>query len=455
VELQRIGLAIVGCGLFAALGLGCSSDDANAASGGTGGTAGAGGAAGGGGSAGQGSSVEVVVTEPGLDGSALGGAPLANATVAVELPGGTRVELATDANGKVTVDGIDWSQGRLAITGYAKDHLITSWVGIASSDVTLHGGFLPLPLMPNVQDTITVSGSLKNASSAQSTYSIYSSGPQLFEKSNVTSYSLQAHAKRDFSIFAIEHVPVVAGRTLTDDIKGWIRTDGTSSESDVQQDLDFATPLPTKTVSGKVMLPTKVGGSLQNESTLFVFVCPVGLEGSLNFGWATHTQPNTASDAADYTLQYVEPTDFDNVLARYHLRYTTMSPGGSWISEVNVPGYPSDGATVEGFLDQFTVTKPSAGSAIGQGDALEFTTQDADTSAALVLSRSGKTVWLLFSSELGAASLRIPQLPSTATADGAIGGGALSGTVTLRAEYDASNFRYRRFVSGPSITVQP
>ncbi|MBN1772621.1 MAG: hypothetical protein JXB32_15230 [Deltaproteobacteria bacterium] len=74
-------------------------------------------------------------------------APVEGAAVALDLPGGGRVEATTDATGRAAFDRLDWSAGTAAVTAGAENRGLASLVGLDGSEpeVTLVLPFLGDP----------------------------------------------------------------------------------------------------------------------------------------------------------------------------------------------------------------------------------------------------------------------------------------------------------------------
>jgi len=75
----------------------------------------------------------------------VGTTPAASAVVALDPPGGDRIEPTTDADGRIVFEGIDWSAGRAAVTAHMPGMPLSSRVGITEDQGSAGRGRVALP----------------------------------------------------------------------------------------------------------------------------------------------------------------------------------------------------------------------------------------------------------------------------------------------------------------------
>lgn len=211
------------------------------------------------------SSMSVLVIAPAPDFSTLPPAP--NAKIAVDLPGGEHRELTVGADGRATIEGIDWSLGVASVVAYG----IAGRSVYGVMDVTpANMGKLPKPagvgsaadvvLYPQAfadPRLVTVSGTVASPSNA--TNSTLLSGTRCGQPSEVggASYSIRCVPGKPFTLIARDERVTVAGSTVTVAPNRWFKRDVPIPTGAVlEADIDFATATQLVPHTGAVHVKT-------------------------------------------------------------------------------------------------------------------------------------------------------------------------------------------------------
>ena len=376
--------------------------------------------------------------------------PLAGALVAADLPGGQRVELETQADGRVKLDGIDWTKGRLSVTVWASGYTVISGTGIDKAVITeaLVGGVVPRCLTKTAAPTmVDVTGSAKSMADPGHSYIVSSAvSPGPMTNVGTDAYALPVWAGVPGTIVACEFTQVGQGRSLTQQTFGWTRATHPALTSTATVDLDFSTKLPVSKASGKLKLPADPNSTLRKSAFGYLNLTTFesGSQGAFA-GLVTSSAPSASGDFIEYTAEFVNVPELGTPVTLYALRVGMAPQSIVWRT-----GLPKDGEVVDDFLDTFTVVRPK-GSAPFHGD-IELASSNAREGVARVLivtNAQGERVWVANDWDSG-PTFRLPELPSKATA---LAAGSYTALPALAATPDARFGYMRMVVTGATIKL--
>jgi hypothetical protein len=346
--------------------------------------------------------------------------PLAGAAVAADLPGGKRVELTTDASGKVLFQDVAWSAGTAAVTAYAKGSPMHSLTGITKADgaQTL---VLPLSKPPT---TVTLNGAAKNLEAGGNYIGVGASVYSDRVEGALPTYALQVEAGKPFSLYGLqEKWEPWTSRELNVSVLGWTKADHPGSTAPITLDLDFASKLTPVSVKGTFSLPTSAQSVVgtasrprfwinQGYAGLIVGVC-----------YKTTLQ---ASGEFSFEGEYLKLPDATGVQTLYFAEV-----GDQWHgSYLARDGYPAEGAKVgSNFLDVPTRVQPKDGKTPLMPDQpMEWKNPEPTAIPVLRVMDANTILWTV-QAKPGTTSLTLPQPPSTAVSDK-----LLPDTVTARVQ---------------------
>ncbi len=285
--------------------------------------------------------------------------PLMGATVAVDLPGGERVEYTTDADGRVVVDGIDWSLGTMTTQAYYPGKGLVSFVAADASftaetiALSAEGDaeFFLMDVVPTVTPPtyVEVTGSATGLVDPTNTLIVLPIGAPSTTPSDgpaTDDYSFDVAANEEFTLLAFEYTwngfanglgyEQLIDRVMTMPVDPLL--DATTIDIDLAA---YETTLQTVDLS--------VSRNFRAESPLLDLPLYVNVMTNYNgwgVGWAHHSDVNTAGDAHDVTLRWTEIAGVEEPYTWY--RY--IQGNNELYSIYRQPGYPEAG-TVPALLD--------------------------------------------------------------------------------------------------------
>jgi len=204
-----------------------------------------------------------------------------NVTILFDKPAGERVELQTGADGRVTVDGVDWSKGSASFSLLADGCIPSSFVEVTKAALPGMNSRIPaIPGAPKFDVAVFtsrqpvslpyLSGAVSHARgsfvyvSPTAYGTLYSGAPD--------TYAVSALRDGPLSLVSLElskvTLPTVGARGAESRNFRWSKTEvppATISSFDL--DLDLATELTPVKVKGKVVISGGKGGSLGGHST--------------------------------------------------------------------------------------------------------------------------------------------------------------------------------------------
>lgn len=332
---------------------------------------------------------------------------LTGAKVAVDLPGGKRVEATSANDGTATFKDVDWSKGTAAITAYMKGHVMRTRLGVTKADGEVT---LLLHKVVAAPATVKVSGTLKNGDSTATNTIVGPSTYGVAHTSTSSSYVSSAEKGKAFDLYAYQGKWTNTGdRTYSFLWKGAAKVPHTGSSSDIAQEIDFTANKVTATkVTGTMQLPTGKGMvAIGSQPHWYVRQRHNGAE----LGRSTKTTVGS-NGAFTFEGQYITPKDSTGVQTHYYAFVGTGNIGAYQV----VPGFPKEGATVSGFTEMMTVTSPATGKTLAAGQAVAFTNPEAKAEPRFGIFNSAATgyCWSLHAAP-GTTSVKLPALPTGVT----------------------------------------
>ena len=291
---------------------------------------------------------------------------LPNASVVFAMPGGERVETQAGPDGLVTLTGIDWSKGTAALTVFAPELVVSSFVELTKDSVARFAAdFSPkVPGDPKrdftayaiASETVTpgadnpaLTGSVSNAEGSFVVLSTSIHGGVPWQGAPPGPYKLTVAPGRPFSVFALEGsapaAPTVGPRGTENELKRWSKIDHAAVAGDTPFDLDLATaaPLTPIKVRGKLAVTGGNGGALGGSSKATVIVRTRESGDSNVVGVPSKIDVSADGNAFDFDLEYVKPEGASPLV-----HALIQLPDGG-LSIVQLLDWPSEGLVVDGF----------------------------------------------------------------------------------------------------------
>ena len=390
--------------------------------------------------------VTVVETMQARDwwGGPLVAGPLEGATVAVDLPDGTRQEVTTDAEGQAWIPGPWESDERVTVVVYKENYSVFSWEAPVSK-VTSRP--LPVDSLAEVP-LVLVSGNASGMTSKSNHLNVQAVPYLSISEKIGDSFAVYVAKDVPFSISASEWTECTpsCASCVCEIYFGWTRVDHPAVTEDSTVNLDFEQSLEPVFTTGTVELPSRPDSIFRKNSFLNVFVN--SRSAPHTFGYSLTTDLSEDESTYSYTAEHVVWEGAEDVYTIYFDHGYDVP-----LSAVLVPGYPKEGAVISGFLDEVEMISPaSSGTTVSILDRIEWEPRE-PTDAVFRLSRGGKMVWkaLVDSS----SSLRLPELPSTADPAELLGSAPLPSSLSLTAETDEANDYPERVIIMEPFLVTP
>jgi hypothetical protein len=382
--------------------------------------------------------------------------PAEGATVAADLPDGTRVEQTTEVDGTVRFEDVGWSHGTASVTAYLKGYRMVTHLGVKESD-----GKQTLVLVgAETASTTTVRARLRNAPPTANYFALGASTP---------SWSIEGSWFRAFTETGVEQgrpftaIGMVAewferaGQTLQMGDAAWVLIEHEGSTEPIDIELDFGGSVLTEVrAAGTVWAPSQ---GPAKEAPPRGWIRARG--GSLLLGLCASSAQSQPADPTEFSFswRYVEPIDPTRVFTTY----SAVVAGSDWVgSFVEVPGYPQDGFELDAFLPAPELITPSNAS-----EAISWkAANDPDAIPTLVIGDPNRSPppgtlpilrawsWIL-KGKPGMTTATLPTLPSTAQISEIYG--ALPAPVRLffMADCDETTQYCARYAAARSFNVYP
>jgi len=270
-------------------------------------------------------------------------APAAGATLAFDPPAGERVEQVTDAEGRASFDGVDWSAGGpAALTAHVEGWTMGSRSAlteeIVGAEIDAEGAVvLTLYMFNSPLELVEVSG---RATLVRSTDVLHVSpttpGP-LTTHSGASTRSRPA-IDTPFSLVAFEWIGTNwVGRRLDMEGMTWSVFESAGLTEPTEIDIDLTVPVEATTFAGSTSAPVDTIGTFFEDAQLYVNVSSFESELNLMSGVHTHVDGETVPGEWSWEGEYVALDDVASPATSYNIGTRSQS---SWVI---VPGLPEEG----------------------------------------------------------------------------------------------------------------
>jgi hypothetical protein len=352
------------------------------------------------------------------------------ATVALDKPGGERVELTTGADGRAVFDAIDWSRGDASVTAALEGYVVASRTGVTEADgeqeITI-GRRGPSP------DLVELSGSALNM--AVDTHGLivgatvqgdgyWADGPD---------WTMLVEPGTPFTIVATErHNGASMAQHMEAPVDGWLMQDHAGLTAAGTVDIDFGTPATATVVDGSFPMPARAESRVRTDGVGWI---TSGLrDGSATVGFATVTDPSGDWNWIVYTAEYVEPTGV--TAADVSTQYCLVQADN--YSCAFAEGYPGAGEQDLTLLDLPRMINPPSARSYPLHDPIEWEAWDRGVYPLLIVQDDVGRVWTI-RGPLDGTRIVVPELPSTVDATELLGTGVVEASFAiyrLRADDD-------------------
>jgi hypothetical protein len=378
--------------------------------------------------------------------------PFAGATVAFDLPGGTRVEKTTGADGKATVDSVVWSKGAVTVTGHAKGMRPVSFLGIRKQD-----GDQEMWLFPVAPAWVPVTGKAINMDAAAKYFAGAATVPSKPIVYGLGTYETGVPPGVPFAMVGMQYdvdLNTVSKRDRLFKIPGWCRKDSPGITAAATLDVDCATKLPVTQWKATLTLPTDPKSLLRTSSQGAAIVTDYDSAFGSFLGYAS--KATIAADGNSFAIEaeHVALAGVQEPVTLYLLTF------GAWQNSwVLAPGAPKDGATVGGFLEQPVLVKPAAPSTPAALAApIEWTSAETVSRTTLTIWRGNpntdlESLWSLWVMP-GTTQVVLPEPPSSLDLGAFLGPDPVYGQVGL-CDWDATKLNCKRSAGGKLFKLQP
>jgi hypothetical protein len=328
--------------------------------------------------------------------------PLEGATVAVDLPNGTRTEWVTDAAGKVTIPNAGAAGTTVVLVAHKPGYSVKSLEGPLSASARLSLYELDAMAAPSV----TVSGIALSMTGKQNTLTVQATTSYALSQQPGNAFSLTVPPSLPFSLAGLEYTGCTpsCGRCVCQTFLGWTRTDHEAIDTDTVVDLDFGQSLASVQTTGTVELPAREESRLRTVARLYIRVH--SFTERLQHGFPLSTEPTPDGNHFSYVAEHVP---WDGAADTY-TSYELVDYAGGAQSILRVPGLPRPDASVSGFIDVPDFTSPTDKN-IHLLEPIEWEPLET-TYTQLVIVRGGLPVWM--AAVAGGSRLKLPQPPSSA-----------------------------------------
>lgn len=331
--------------------------------------------------------------------------PAVGAVVALDTGEGRR-EATTDAEGRASFEGFEWSGESVDVTIGKLDYVMMSRLGLGEAD-TNEAGELELEIYAQgVSDSaVEISGPILNKQDDWHAVIASIGGPEAY--SGLTrGWWASIAPDQPFSLVALE---VDYPASVADHpIFGWFTLEHPGVSEDTQLAIDFAMPTSPEYAAGSFGVPERPDSPLRVSTTGLVYAVAELTTGSVYsklIGHATALSLSDDGNTVDYELEYVTPTTATDP----HTCFRVWSSVGPNYSTACTPGLPGDGIADVDILDATVVPFVPNRSL---HDPVEFELHDVGVVPELRIAYSENLLlWVVVGPE-DATSLTVPQPPT-------------------------------------------
>jgi hypothetical protein len=364
--------------------------------------------------------------------------PGSGAVVALDAPGGARVEQTAGADGRVTFTGLDWSAGTAAVTAYLDDaHVMATRVGVTEAD-----GEVPMPLdslgSPELVEVNVTAHNLQNPTNgyvmaAATVQGIQCQGSSAYAPVD-PSCTLEVIPGQAFTIVARAGDYLSCGaRCLSEPIFSWATVDVPALTGPTDATLDFAAPATATTVAGAFAMPGRADSPLRSDTSCLSYT--LSAAGGAYVGLATSSRVTADGSTCEDEGQFVGVAGVDAPMTIYWVTKINSQAheADSW---VEVPGNLVAGPQTLPFLDAPAFVTVAGSPLHGP---LEWTLFDAGVSVSLIFSRSDAArVWRVAFPQVDATTLTLPQPAASVDVSALLGDGDLTANLYVYRKNDAT-----------------
>jgi hypothetical protein len=370
--------------------------------------------------------------------------PVGDVTVALDEPGGGRTELTTDAEGRVTFEGLDWSLGTAATTLYKDGYALASRVGIEEQAEELKLSIYAMEEVPP-PEFVELSGTATMADPTH-TLTVSATIPNEIFSLEGPAWTLPVMPGLEFTLIGVESsFNSTTGREIDRTIHGWLMADHAAVTAATTVALDFTTPAAATTVSGSFTLPSRADSRLRTAGYGLVSVYSDNYYTGL-IGNSTHSDVSGDGNSIAYDVEYVQPAGAEPMTVFFVVT-------GDEFSRAMVGGYPTAGAHDAGLLDLPLLTVPATMSTRHPlHDPMQWQLFDTDVRVLVYLFRDEQTVWTVRGPD-DATTIAIPDPPAGVDTTALLGTGLLEGTLYIL-QRDPTDTFTQKMAGGRTILLE-
>jgi hypothetical protein len=370
--------------------------------------------------------------------------PIEGATVAVDLPSGSRIELVSDSAGRVTVPSPGIEDDAITLVAHKQGYSVWSWETTVD-EATRYPWLILLSLTD--PELVTVSGTAIGMTSAAHQLMVNSSTCQDTSQKPGSSFDIDVPPDQPFSLVGLEFTACAQAcpRCICQTFSQWTRLDHGAIDTDTTLDLDFAETLEPTHTTGTIVLPDNPESRMY--TTAYPYMIVQSFEGALNHGFSLSTELSADGASFSYLAEHVVWDGSPDVTTTYYL----FDNAGFAQNRLRVEGYPQEGATISGFLDVPAFSSPP-GLSMGLLDAFVWTPLET-TDARMVLIRDGRVVWVATVTD--ASRLQLPQPPTSVDLLDLLGSAPLDANFILLVNTDETNKHYEKSLLMYGYKVTP
>jgi hypothetical protein len=358
--------------------------------------------------------------------------PAAEAIVALDLPGGERVERVAGADGRVVFEGIDRAGGASAVTAWSPGRALASRIGIAAD---VHEVTLPLFEHGEPSGMVDLSGAALHMDDED--------GHCLLAWASVPGTRAWSDIGPGWSIRVLGGVPfllVVGERTCSGPTPGaheyaqtffhWLVVEHDALTGPSVIDVDFDHAGTTRTVHGSFPVPARIDSELRTSGYGRASVWLVDGPEQAAVGDTTHAFLDEGEDRFEYDVEWLDPgPSRGRLVTGYCVATEPDETPESWIF---IDGAPTEGDHDLRFIDVRIIAPPDGRTHHPLHSPIEFESFDAaGASPSLAVYRDDDLVWWV-EGPADATSVAVPEPPSAADVSEIVRARLLEAWLSLR-----------------------
>lgn len=370
-------------------------------------------------------SIDVLVTTSAWY-DVLSAAPTRGVTVALDAPGGMRIERTTGADGRVTFTDLDWTLGTASVTAYLAGFVVVSRVGLTGEDA--RAGEWVIDLAQSGERTygfVSVSGWAEGFQDEDHSMVVSATVPNTMSWYRGSGWRLDLLRGLPYTLVAVEVDVDAWGYGPCSAYVQWTMTEQPAARGATVAPLDFRIPVEPTTVTTTVTSPPRTADGTEAEfGFCHIDVTSLDSAGTARLnGIGTSYSSYPTSSQPFWTLDpcFVMPADVARPitiasLSDGQLITSPPQPEGRTVATL-IEGYPPAGPFPVAFLDPSQVLVPDdpmREHPLSDAIAWRSFTSDARTRVEIWRTDDGLTrtelLWTVESPE-DAESVVVPELP--------------------------------------------